>query len=242
MPARENELASLIFSGAAGTALAAAAFPPVQLLWLWLAGELFPPQTAGDVLECMIGWLFGTYLVATVAMVIACVLACYAWLLGIGGRRVWYASLVGGWTGFLITSRSLLGAQSEALVLVLAATWWGQGGAAWCAANVQRREASLNGATPGGESQFRLRQLFGMTTAVCLTAAILGMLSLTPRGYGLLLMGIGLQFVAIVVAMCAVRCLRRRDVSAVTDNVSRETAAPATRLPRLAKNEMAERQ
>jgi hypothetical protein len=226
-PTRQDELARLIFAGAAGTALAAATFPAVLLPWAWWADALGPPSPSGDGLMVLFAWVFGTYLVATVAGAMACLLALAAWVVGLGGRRIWFASLVGGSTGFAFSWPALLVFQPESLVQTAAATWWGQAGAAWCASRTLRLAPPASDAAPPGGSRFGLRQLFAATTAVCLAAAVLGSLQVTLRGYGLILAGIGLQLFAIGVAGTAAPWVRRLGAPFATDDVSRETSAPA---------------
>ncbi|MBA4107688.1 MAG: hypothetical protein C0485_18295 [Pirellula sp.] len=177
-----------------GTALAGGAFPIViviadaaGMLLKSRAGPVTDP-TAIIILGGMVGFMFALvvgFLLAIVALLVA-------WLCSLPAGTVWFESLVGGWAGFFATHALLLGGQqNDALVLLGLAVVTGQVGAGGAVFWYRRQKRPAS--EPTAEGRVGLRQLFGITTAIALLAALARGIELDSLVYSTLWLAVAIQ-------------------------------------------------
>jgi len=175
-----------------GTTLAGAAFPLILGVcihamrlgsgWISDGGYFFS--------FVLLGGMIGGMLAFTVSLPVALLAGVIAWLSRISTRDVWFASLVGGWTGFFATHLVLEALPSEMSYLTITgiAVITGQLGAGGFICGFIARMRQKHGrssaacdASPG--VRIGLRQLFGITTSVALVAAFSQSLKENERAY-----------------------------------------------------------
>lgn len=170
-------VAGMLSLAVLGTALAGGVFPLV----LGLCELLFGFSGAIRISDggyffgfALVGGMVGGFLALQLSLPVAMFAGIVAWLSRITGRDVWFASLVGGWTGYFATHLMLESFPIDfshwiVIGLAVAVGQIGAGGfVLW-----SRRTLEVNPVPAQGESELRfgLRQLFGITTAVALLAA-----------------------------------------------------------------------
>jgi hypothetical protein len=213
-----------------GTALAGAAFPLVLGLCELAFGFGGPLRIAdGGFLFAfaLLGGMVGGVLALFLSVPVALFAGVVAWLSRITERDVWFASLVGGWTGYFATHvvlESLPMDFSHWVVIGLAVTI-GQIGAGgiilWA-----RRTLELNPASSQGESEVRfgLRQLFGITTSIALLAAFSEALKINQWAHAPTTFAATIQAAVIAITVAALRSRRPQPTTA--QGVSREAPTP----------------
>lgn len=195
-----------------GTAIAGGLFS-LALLAIEIARTLLSQSAefrSDDLFYAFPGFIIGFFYAGVVSLPVGLAGWLLAALIRIKGAPIWLASFVGGWTGFICT----IPASNDFPVLLAVAM--GQIGAALAAsigAQANRRALGLP-ATPM-QVKIGLRQLFGVTTVICVIAAILGGLKLTTNTYWMLGNAAVLQaaLVAAAAAVRKVRSLRRRNTT-----------------------------
>ena len=185
--------------GIAGTTIAGGLFPTaIALLMLvdqaW--GRPYPP--AGFLLATL-GGLFGVFIAGCTAVVMFMIAWVVQTLCGLHRFSTLIAAIVGGWTGFAANFSLTMSLVNEPTYVVLAtAMLMGQAGGALTAVAARRRMAAgMDQVEHLVKNQIQLRQLFGVTTAVAVVAAILAGLPLTPYCKGAIGYGAALQAVTL---------------------------------------------
>jgi hypothetical protein len=161
-----------------GTVLGGAAFPTVLVLIDIALGLGIHPRSSDGayfVAYAMLGGMVGAMIAGGVGLVVATFAAVIAWLSGISHRDVWFASLVGGWTGFF-AAHMMFSSSPRAMhlqTIVALATVIGQVGAGGCVLATRKLGGvRLQPVDDHSESRIGLRRLFGITTAVAVLAAV----------------------------------------------------------------------
>ena len=179
-----------------GAGLAGGLYPLVlALVKLTLdAGLGGSPDGAELAAFVLLGGMVGFCLALIVAINVAIFAALVGWTSGIASKSIWFASLIGGWSGFLATHMTLdVFPTSNMWILVGLATVTGQVGSAWAVWRYRRaHESPTAGAVPD-DSRFGLRQMFGATTAVALLFASLRAFGASPDLMATVWLAIGLQ-------------------------------------------------
>jgi hypothetical protein len=191
-----------------GTALAGGAFPIVMVI-ADAAGMLLKSR-AGPVTDpaaiIILGGMVGFMFALVVGFLLAIVALLVAWLCSLPAGTVWFESLVGGWAGFFATHALLLGVQqNDALVLLGLAVVTGQMGAGGAVFWYRRQKRPAS--EPAAEGRVGLRQLFGITTAIALLAALARGIELDSLVYSTLWLAVAIQ--SSLIALWYFWCARR---------------------------------
>jgi hypothetical protein len=180
-----------------GTALAGIAYPAVLSLVDLIVGLGISSRGfdgSFHVAFALLGGMVGGMIALALGIVVATFAGVIAWLSGITHRDVWFASLVGGWTGFF-AAHMMFSSSPRAMhlpTIVALAVITGQIGAGGCVLAVRKLGGvRLRPVDDQSESRIGLRQLFGITTAVAILAAV----SQTFQGSGLTYGALGLAAV-----------------------------------------------
>lgn len=191
-----------------GTALAGGAFPIVMVA-ADAAGNLATGSSrpAADAVAIIIlGGMVGFMVALVVGFLLALVAMLVAWLCSLPAGTVWFESLVGGWAGFFATHGLLEGLQpNDAYLLLGLAVATGQVGAGGAVFFYRRQRRPVNEAPP--EGRVGLRQLFGITTAIALLAAIGSGIKLDSLVYSTLWLAVAIQ--SGLIALWYFWCARR---------------------------------
>jgi hypothetical protein len=162
-----------------------------------------------------------------VSLPVAMFAGAIAWLSRITARDVWFASLVGGWTGYFATHLMLESLRIDfwhwvAIGFAVAVGQIGAGGFVLWA----RRRQAVKPVLSQGESELRfgLRQLFGITTAVALLAAFSEAFKINQWAHAPTSFAAAIQATIIAIAL-AVRHARGPRPEPAKD-VSREALTP----------------
>jgi hypothetical protein len=213
-----------------GTTLAGVAYPLViGLVDLAFGMTSAVPTPDGGYLFAfaLLGGMVGGLLAFCVSLPVAMFAGAIAWLSRITARDVWFASLVGGWTGYFATHLMLESLRIDFWhwVAIGLAVVVGQIGAGGFVIWTQRRQA-VNPVPSDGESELRfgLRQLFGITTAVALLAAFSEALKINQWAHAPTSFAAAIQATIIAIAL-AVRHARGPQPEPAKD-VSREAPTP----------------
>lgn len=193
-----------------GTTLAGAAYPLVIGLCDLVFGmtNAVPIPDGGYLFAfALLGGLVGGGLAFCVSLPVAIFAGAIAWLSRITARDVWFASLVGGWTGYFATHLMLESLRIDfwhwvAIGLAVAMGQIGAGGfVVWA-----RRTLEVKPVPSHGESELRfgLRQLFGITTSVALLAAFSEALKINQWAHAPTIFATAIQ-AAIIAIAAAVR-------------------------------------
>lgn len=191
-----------------GTALAGGAFPIVMVI-ADAVGLLFKAPS-GPVTDApaiiILGGMVGFMFALAVGFLLGIIALLVAWLCSLPAGTVWFESLVGGWAGFFATHALLLSlAPDDAYMLLGLAVLTGQLGAGGAVFLYRRRRRSANKATP--EGRVGLRQLFGITTAIALLAALARGIELDSLVYSTLWLAVAIQ--SSLIALWYFWCARR---------------------------------
>ena len=204
--------AGMLSLAVAGTALAGGAFPIVIVLAdaLFKAAGSQPLSFVGPASEAaaliMLGWMVGFMFALVVGFLLAIIAMLVAWLCSLPAGTVWFESLVGGWAGFFATHSLLLGLEPTYAHLLLGlGVVTGQLGAGGTVFLYRRRRRSANEAPP--EGRVGLRQLFGITTAIALLAALARGIELDSLVYSTLWLAVAIQ--SGLIALWYFWCARR---------------------------------
>lgn len=177
-----------------GTAVAGGAFPVVMVVADAISSLLVAPsdRLVDPAAIIILGGMVGFMLALTVGFLLAAVAVLVAWLSSLPAGTVWFESLVGGWAGFFTTHMVLdsLGLSNSRLLLGLAVLT-GQLGAGGAVFLVRRRKRAPDASTP--EARVGLRQLFGITTAIALLAALARGIELDSLVYSTLWLAVAIQ-------------------------------------------------
>jgi hypothetical protein len=181
----------------AGTALAGVAYPAVLSLVELVVGLGISSGGFDGGFHfafALLGGMVGGMIALGLGLVVATFAGVIAWLSGISQRDVWFASLVGGWTGFF-AAHMMFSSSPRHLhlpTLVALAVITGQIGAGGCVLATRKLGGvRLRPVDDQLESRIGLRQLFGITTAVAILAAV----TQTFQGSGLTYAALGLAAV-----------------------------------------------
>ena len=202
-----------------GTALAGGAFPIVMVA-ADAAGNLATGSSrpAADAVAIIIlGGMVGFMFALVVGFLLALVAMLVAWLCSLPAGTVWFESLVGGWAGVFATHGLLEGLQpNDAHLLLGLAVVTGQLGAGGAVFLYRRQRRSANESAP--EGRVGLRQLFGITTAIALLAALARGIELDSLVYSTLWLAVAIQssLIALWYFWCARRPRRRAKVESFT--------------------------
>lgn len=225
-----ESLIGLLALAVAGTALAGVVFPTVLVLVEVCFGDGGPQglDTGGYLFGvAFLGGMVGGMLAFIVSVPVALFAALIGRLIGVTGRDVWYASLVGSWTGFfaihLLLGGTGMGTPGpDSFVALAVAT--GQvvtGAFVWY---VQKKAGAY--ADLGDELRFGIRQLFGVTTAVAIIASVAHLIRRKDdQIFSAALMAIGIQVAIIGIAFAASLYTRsRRSARTVSREASTRSA------------------
>lgn len=202
-----------------GTALAGGAFPIVMVA-ADAVGNLAngSSRPAADAVAIIIlGGMVGFMFALVLGFLLAIVALLVAWLCSLPAGTVWFESLVGGWAGFFATHGLLEGLQpNDAHLLLGLAVGTGQLGAGGAVFLYCRRRRSANEAPP--EGRVGLRQLFGITTAIALLAALARGIELDSLVYSTLWLAVAIQsgLIALWYFWCARRPRAQSDEESFT--------------------------
>ncbi len=213
-----------------GTALAGAAFPLILGI-CELAFGFSGPVGISDLAFLfpfgLLGGMVGGMLALTLSVPVAVFAGVVAWLSRINGRDVWFASLVGGWTGYFATHLILESFPMDFShwVVIGLAVAVGQIGAGGLVIWARRRHEEMPVPIPAeSEMRFGLRQLFGITTAVAILVALGEALRIDEWAHAPTSFAAAIQATIIAVAV-AVRHFRQSPPGPEND-VSREAPTP----------------
>jgi hypothetical protein len=213
-----------------GTALAGAAFPLILGI-IEPAFGFSGPLSISDVAFlfpfALLGGMVGGALALTHSIPVASLASGIAWLSRITGRDVWFASLVGGWTGYFATHLVLESFPMDfshwvVIGLAVAVGQIGAGGLVIWAR--RRREENPVPIPAESEMRFGLRQLFGITTAIAILVALGEALRIDEWAHAPTSFAATIQ-AAIIAIAAAVRHFRSRQPEPAKE-VSREAPAP----------------
>jgi hypothetical protein len=228
--------AGIYVAAALGTAVAGGLFP-LAIMLVVVASSLFAGGQLGlhDVSEMILplagGFIIGFFVAGLTAFCIFPLVGVLDWVASLGRWRSMLVSCAGGWCGFASVTAITQGAPNdEGLALAFGAMAMGQIGAGSMVRRLARSDASLNdeGGSPK-KSQMPLRQLFGITTAVAIAAAVLAALPIMPQTYAAMAFAAASQ-AAFVAGYLLIRKVRRGesgDLHSIAPNadVPRETIA-----------------
>ena len=190
-----------------GTALAGGVFPMVMVV-ADAVGNLTTGSTrpAADAVAIIIlGGMVGFMFALVVGFLLAIIAMLVAWLCSLPAGTVWFESLVGGWAGFFATHALLEGLRpNDAMMLLGLAVVTGQVGAGAAVFTVRRRRPASE-APP--EGRVGLRQLFGITTAIAVLAAIGSSIEVDSLVYSTLWLALAIQ--SSMIALWYFWCARR---------------------------------
>jgi hypothetical protein len=240
MPQRDftpqgDGVAGLYVAAALGTAFAGGLFPTVVFLAIvsadFVAGgpQAFLHDLDDAIVVLLGGFFAGFFIAAAAALCIFPLVGVLDWVASLRRWRGMLVSCAGGWCGFAsIAALTQFARDEEPLILALGAMSMGQIGAGLMIRRLARRHASLDeeDASPK-KSQLPLRQLFGITTAVAIAAAVLAALPVPSPTYSA--MGLAAACQAAVVSGYLLVGRFRRGVSvdslplAIRADVPRET-------------------
>lgn len=191
-----------------GTALAGGAFPIVMVA-ADAAGNLATGSSrpAADAVAIIIlGGMVGFMFALVVGFLLALVAMLVAWLCSLPAGTVWFESLVGGWAGFFATHGLLESLQpNNAHLLLSLAVVTGQLGAGGAVFLYRRQRRPADETAP--EGRVGLRQLFGITTAIALLAALARGIELDSLVYSTLWLAVAIQ--SSLIALWYFWCARR---------------------------------
>lgn len=205
--------AGMLSIAVGGTALAGGASPIVMVVADAVGNHFVNglSRPASDAVAVIIlGGMVGFMVALVVGFMLAIIAMLVAWLCGLPAGTVWFESLVGGWAGFFATHALLKGLQPEGphllLGLVVVTGQLGAGGAVFL---YRRQRRSAHETAP--EGRVGLRQLFGITTAIALLAALARGIELDSLVYSTLWLAVAIQsgLIALWYFWCA-RCPRPR--------------------------------
>jgi hypothetical protein len=201
--------AGMLSIAVGGTALAGGAFPIVMVVADAIGNHLVngSSRPAADAVAIIIlGGMVGFMFALVVGFLLAIIALLVAWLCSLPAGTVWFESLVGGWAGFFATHALLEGLQPKNAHLLLGlAVVTGQLGAGGAVLVYRRQRRSANEAAP--EGRVGLRQLFGITTAIALLAALARGIELDSLVYSTLWLAVAIQ--SSLIALWYFWCARR---------------------------------
>jgi hypothetical protein len=205
-------------SGCFGTVIAGGLFPIALSMLLLIDPEWASPYPDKAALLATLGIVFGVFFAAWVGFFLFIIAGVAQTACGLHRRCVAIAAMPGGWTGFVANYAVSDSMRSAPTYIVLAvAMVMGQLGGGWGAAKARRRmAAAVPSAEPSSTKQFRLRELFGVTTAVAVLAAVVAAWPLTPHCRQAIGFGAGMQAVTLGGWFLLRRTRRRRIVSRET--------------------------
>jgi hypothetical protein len=189
-PSNFEGVAAMLSIAVIGTTLGGAVFPIVLGLAQLALGTGYPWIGDGGYFFsfALLGGLVGGMLALIVGLAALSFAAVIAWLSGITPRDVWFASLIGGWTGFFATHLVIDGLPElgDTTIIGLAVVT-GQLAAGGFVLLARRRQTSAIDMSDGSPAiRIGLRQLFGITTAIALVAAFSLALKENERAYATL--------------------------------------------------------
>lgn len=207
----------------AGTAFAGGAFPIVMVVAGAIGTLVNSPSKpmAGPFADAaaiiILGGMVGFIVALVVGFLLGLIALLVAWLCSLPAGTVWFESLVGGWAGFFAAHALLGGMQPGILRLMLGlAVVTGQLGAGGAVFLHRRRRQRAHEATP--EGRVGLRQLFGITTAIALLAALARGIELDSLVYSTLWLAVAIQsgLIALWYFWCARRPRQRAEEEGFT--------------------------
>jgi hypothetical protein len=215
--------AGMLSLAVAGTALAGGAFPIVMVVADAAGNHLIggSSRPAADAVAIIIlGGMVGFMVALAVGFLLALLALLVAWLCSLPAGTVSFESLVGGWAGFFATHGLLGGMQpNEAYLLLGLAVVIGQLGAGGAVFQYRWRRRPANEIAP--EGRVGLRQLFGITTAIALLAALARGIELDSLIYSTLWMAVAIQ--SGLIALWYFWCARQRRPRAPEEEQGRFT-------------------
>lgn len=201
--------AGMLSLAVAGTAFAGGAFPSVMVVADAIGNYVVngPSRPASNVVAVIIlGGMVGFMVALVVGFLLGIIALLVAWLCSLPAGTVWFESLVGGWAGFFATHGLLDGLQpNDAYLLLGLAVVTGQLGAGGAVFQYRRRRRLASEATP--EGRVGLRQLFGITTAIALLAALARGIEIDSLVYSTLWLAVAIQ--SGLIALWYFWCARR---------------------------------
>ena len=202
-----------------GTAVAGGVFPVVLIVAESLVAEYSPLR--GSLAEALgmaaatviFGGMVGFMVALSIGFLISIVAAAIAWLCSLPPGTVWFESLVGGWAGFFSVHMLLDSGFPNPWLCLGLAVLTGQLGAGGAVRQVQRRRESVRERSEETEateknSKVGIRQLFGLTTAIAILAAIGSSIDVDSVVYSTLWLAVAIQ--AGVIALWFFWCARWR--------------------------------
>jgi hypothetical protein len=198
-----------------GTAVAGGAFPVVLIVAEILASEYGPLR--GPLAEALgmaaatviLGGMVGFMVALAIGFTMSIVAAAIAWLCSLPAGTVWFESLVGGWSGFFSVHMLLDSVYPNPWLCLGLAVLTGQlgaGGAVWLVK--RRRQPIAEREASESHSKIGIRQLFGLTTAIAILAAIGSTIDVDSVVYSTLWLAVAIQ--AGVIALWFFWCARWR--------------------------------
>lgn len=195
-----------------GAALAGGAYPLLLAIVKLSTGTGLGGSPDGAELACfaLTGGIAGFCLALVVATHLAVFVGLVGWICGIAPKSIWFASLIGGWTGFLASQLMLdIFRMGNVLILVGVATATGQVGSAWAVWFDQRPRKIRITPANARDSRIGLRQMFGITTAIAVLAALGSSIEISTPVYSTLWLAIAIQ--ATNIALWSFYSSRRRE-------------------------------
>jgi hypothetical protein len=225
----QDDGAAVYLAGLGGTILAGGFFPIVIFAVIFAAnmfsGRLVSFGQIGEtMLAIFLAFFFGSVLALLAAICIFPLVGVLDWIASLQRWRRLLVSCAGGWCGFASVA-TLAGQRAEGMIYILqfGAMALGQLGAAIVIRRTCGRERRPLDEASANSNQVPLRQLFGITTAVALAAAVLTSLPIAPQT--LTAMGFAAACQAFVAACYVIA--RRASIEAQSEHaasdVSRET-------------------
>ncbi|HEX6961358.1 MAG TPA: hypothetical protein VF175_05790 [Lacipirellula sp.] len=228
-----DSVVAMMVLALAGAVVAGAAFPTVFGLGLLVLGHDSAWLSDGGYFFAfaLLGGMVGGMIAFIVSIPVLAFAIVLAWLLRVSARDVWFASLIGGWTGFFAVSLFIdpLPPQPIDQAVIVMAVVCGQSGAGGMVLLARRKSGLF--LADGGPMRFSLRRLFGLTTAVAILAAVSQILEQSHQLFAML-DDAAITQVGVIVGAIAIR--RLLDRPRPGDGVSRATGgdvacqAPAT--------------
>jgi hypothetical protein len=173
-----GSLVGMLVLSVAGSTLAGMAFPAVLVIYeltIGVGDRLGRPEGGYLAAFVILGGLVGGMLALGVGALVATLAGAIAWLASIPTRSIWFASLIGGWTGFFavhLILEALPRGKSHLTVIGLAVATGQAGAAALVVWVTQSRQVEDRDDEPAPKARFGLRQIFGITTAVAVLIAL----------------------------------------------------------------------
>jgi hypothetical protein len=213
-PERDG-VAGIYVGAALGTAFAGGLFPGAVFLTMVATGIVAGhPQFSyqrvlndiGDAVVALLGsFIIGFLIAALAALCVFPLVGVLDWVASLRRWRGMLLSCAGGWCGFAsVAALAQFEHDGEPLMFALGAMLVGQIGAGRAVRHWRRIEA---GAAAPRKTQLPLRQLFGITTAVAIAAAVLAALPVPSRTYAAMGLAAACQ-AAVVSAWLLVRRFR----------------------------------